>query len=401
MRISGRIDATPFASFDTKRPIILPKDHQITFLLALSYHRRFHHQVPNVVVNELRQRFHIPSVRVLVKSLKKRCGLCRVINSKPRPPLQAPLPAQRLTPFVKPFLFTGVDLFGPFEVTIGRRRELRYGVLFTCLVVRAIHLEVAVDASAASFFLCLRNFLNRRGRVEELWSDNATNFKGCSRLLKQIVSNANEYPELAAELVKRKITWSFITPGSPHHGGAWERMVGVVKKVLKYLLGKQAPRPETLSSFLIEVENVVNARPLTHVAVDKDSKDCLTPNHFLIGESNGMPPLGHFEKSGEMGPRQWRFAQMLSDHFWRRWVEEYLPDLTRRTKWFQRTKPLGVGDLVFVIDSGEFRNHWRRGVIVAVKTGRDGQVRSATVRMANGKTLDRPAVRIAALDIEN
>jgi hypothetical protein len=400
LRVAGRIDASPYASFDTKRPIILPKNHHVTVLLALSYHRRFHHQVPNIVINELRKRFHISSVRVLVRSLKKHCGYCRVAGSKPNPPLMSPLPTQRLTPFVKPFLYTGVDLFGPYTVTIGRRSEERYGVLFTCLVMRAIHIEVANGTSTEAFFLCLRNFLNRRGRVAEIWSDNATNFVGCDRVLNRSLKDYPANEEVAMELAKRKIAWHFITPASPHHGGAWERLVGVVKNVLHILLEKRSLRPETLNSFLIEVENIVNARPLTHVAVDRDTQDCLTPNHFLLGESNGMLPPGRFDDSDEIGPKQWRLSQMLADHFWRRWIEEYLPDLTRRTKWFKRAKPLGVGDLVFIIDSGEYRNTWKRGVIHSVKSGRDGQVRSAVVKLANGRKLERPATKLAALDIE-
>lgn len=73
------------------------------------------------------------------------------------------LPPDRATPFVPPFSFTGVDLFGPFNVTIGRRKEKRWAVIFTCLMVRAAHIEVADDLTADSFILCFPNFINRRG----------------------------------------------------------------------------------------------------------------------------------------------------------------------------------------------------------------------------------------------
>jgi hypothetical protein len=88
---------------------------------------------------------------------------------------------------------------------------------------------------------------------------------------------------------------------------------------------------------------------------------------------------------------------MLADHFWRRWIEEYLPDLTRRTKWFKRAKPLEVGDLVFFVESSEFRITWKRGVIASVKTGRDKQVRSATVKLANGSTVLHKGQSLLAL----
>jgi hypothetical protein len=311
----------------------------------------------------------------------------------------APLPPQRLTPFVKPFLYTGVDLFGPMQVTVGRRVELRYGVLFTCLVMRAIHLELARDLSTDSFLICLRNFLNRRGKVAEIWSDNGTNFRGAARELKRSFLEVLGDPDVDGELTKHRISWHFITPGSPHHGGAWERMIAVVKKVLLMLLHARAPKPETLYSFLVEAENIINSRPLTHVAIDSQSQEALTPNHFLLGESNGMPSPCLIDKSDELSPKQWRYSQLLANHFWSRWIKEYLPDITRRTKWFKRSKPLAVGDLVFIVDGGAARNTWKRGMVSGVVMGRDGQVRSASVRMPDGKILSRPITRLAALDV--
>ncbi|XP_073821264.1 uncharacterized protein [Musca autumnalis] len=114
--------------------------------------------------------------------------LCRIVQiesysdeikqdkAKPTQPLMGQLPPDRVTPFVRPFTYTGVDLFGPFNVTIGRRVEKRWAVIFTCLTVRAAHIELANDLSADSLILCLRNFINRRGTPVRLRSDNGTNF---------------------------------------------------------------------------------------------------------------------------------------------------------------------------------------------------------------------------------
>ncbi|XP_068250685.1 uncharacterized protein [Palaemon carinicauda] len=87
------------------------------------------------------------------------------------------LPQDRLEP-APPFTFTGVDFFGPFIIKEGRKELKRYGVIFTCLVSRSIHLEAANSLETDSFTHCLQRFIARRGTVQEIRCDNGTNFIG-------------------------------------------------------------------------------------------------------------------------------------------------------------------------------------------------------------------------------
>ena len=89
----------------------------------------------------------------------------------------ANLPQDRLEP-APPFTFCGVDYFGPWHIKEGRKELKRYGVLFTCLASRAIHLETAKSLETDSFINALRRFLARRGPVQLLRSDQGTNFVG-------------------------------------------------------------------------------------------------------------------------------------------------------------------------------------------------------------------------------
>ena len=71
-----------------------------------------------------------------------------------------------------------------------------------------------------------------------------------------------------------------------------------------------------------------------------------------------------------------------TDLLWRRWVKEYLPTLTRRTKWFKQQLFLNVGDVVVIADPNAARGMWLRGKFEAVHPGKDGVVRVADVRVA-------------------
>lgn len=54
----------------------------------------------------------------------------------------ADLPPARLTITSRAFTYVGLDLFGPITISVGRKTEKRWVKLATCLVVRAIHMEI-------------------------------------------------------------------------------------------------------------------------------------------------------------------------------------------------------------------------------------------------------------------
>ena len=143
IRMNSRLCAAEFLPYDTRYPIILPKDSYITRLVADWYHRNYKHANDEKVINEIRQKFHILKLRGQLSFVKKNCSWCRVYKALPKAPQMAPLPPERLTPFVRPFSYVGIDYLGPYLVKIGRASVKRWVALFTCLTIRAIHLEVA------------------------------------------------------------------------------------------------------------------------------------------------------------------------------------------------------------------------------------------------------------------
>ncbi|XP_037297042.1 uncharacterized protein LOC119190090 [Manduca sexta] len=193
-------------------------------------------------------------------------------------PITGDLPPCRLAHHQRPFTYTGLDYFGPLTITVGRAHQKRYVALFTCLTVRAVHLEIVHSLSTDSAIMALRRMIARRGCPAEIWSDNATNFHGAEKELRHMLQDGAK-----REASRRAIRWRFIPPGAPFMGGAWERLVRSVKTALTVVLREKHPREETLSTLLAEVENTVNSRPLTHVSVSPEDPEALTPNHFLLG----------------------------------------------------------------------------------------------------------------------
>uniref|UniRef100_W8AYL5 Pro-Pol polyprotein n=1 Tax=Ceratitis capitata TaxID=7213 RepID=W8AYL5_CERCA len=283
LRLSGRIDNAECVPLNTKRPIILPNSHHLTGLIARYYHEKYKHQNQESIVSAIRRKFWIPNLRRIVKSAAKNCQYCKNKRAEPKPPLMGQLPRDRLTAFVRVFSYTGVDFFGPYFVAVGRRREKRWGCLFTCLTVRAIHLELARDLSADAFIICLRNFINRRGVPTRIRSDRGTNFVGASKEDSMLVERG-----LVEEGTRHGIEWIFNSPGNPSAGGAWERMVRCVKRVLSFTLKTKVPQIQTLQSLFIEAESLVNSRPLTYLPLDHQDAEPLTPNHFILGCPNDV-----------------------------------------------------------------------------------------------------------------
>lgn len=398
LRMRTRIAACQFATEDAKKPIILPRKHHITTLIISHYHNEYHHMNHETVINELRQKYQINRVRSCFNQVRLECQKCKIQNAVPNPPFMSDLPPGRLEAFSRPFTHVGIDYFGPIEVTVGRRTEKRWGMLATCLTVRAIHVEVVYSLSTSSCIMAIRNFIARRGQPRRLYSDRGTNFIGANKELKKVEEVIN-HEEIMKEFTTTETEWVFNPPLAPHMGGSWERLIRTVKNNMMAVCTTKKPSDEVLRNTLTEIENVVNSRPLTHVPVDDDSAPALTPNHFLLGSSSGTKPLITSLDYSLTLKQNWCTSQILANLFWKRWITDYLPEITRRSKWFQSVKPVAIGDVVVIVDPKMPRNLWPKGKVIDTIPGRDGLVRSAIVHTTSG-TYERPAVKLAVLDVQ-
>ncbi|XP_055623242.1 uncharacterized protein LOC129766680 [Toxorhynchites rutilus septentrionalis] len=331
LRMRSRIGLCMYTTGDAKNPIILPRDHHITTLIINHYHALYHHQNHEIVINQVRQKYHVPRIRVCYAKVRRACQKCKNDTAIPHPLIMADLPLARLSAYSRPFTHTGVDYFGPMDITVGRRTEKRWGMLATCLTVRAIQFEIVYTLSTDSCIMALRNFIARRGVPRRFYSDRGTNFIGANRKLCEIESKINQ-ENIMKEFVSTETEWLFNPPASPHMGGSWKRLIRSVKNNLAAMKPSRKLSEEVLRNLLAEFENIVNSRPLTHVPIDDLSASALTPNHFLLGSSNGTKPLTNLDDSGVALRMSWCTSQILANQFWKRWVTDYLPEITRRTK---------------------------------------------------------------------
>ncbi len=393
LRVGGRLERAEELTRDARHPVILPPKHPLTDLIIKEAHETNFHSTTIRTHYDVRSRFWILKGRRAVERVLKMCFKCLKRSAKPLAPQMAPLPADRLKPYVPAFTNIGVDYFGPLYVSIGRRVEKRYGCLFTCLTTRAVHIELAHSMDSDSFLMAFRRFVSLRRSPSEVYSDNGTNLVAGERELREGLQRMKKDGKIRDQLADRAISWHFSPPSAPHFGGVWERMVRSAKTALRVVLGTQTVQEEVLATVLREVESMLNARPLTDLSLDPRDATPLTPYHFLLGYPHPHIPPDVTEDRNGLSRRRWFKAQELAQKFWRRWLVEYVPSLIERPKWTHPQRNVKVGELVLVVDNQTPRGQWPIGEVTKVMAskpdpraaGKEPTIRTVVVKTEAGE----------------
>ena len=85
-----------------------------------------------------------------------------------------------------------------------------------------------------------------------------------------------------------------------------------------------------LRTTLVEVEGILNSRPINHVTNDAGDVESLTPNHFLLLRANPSYEDAEVSDNEINSTKMWRRSQALANFFWKRFTKEYLPSLTEK-----------------------------------------------------------------------
>lgn len=230
LKVGGRISKSSL-THEQKHPILLPTNAHFTNLIIREKHLEMKHAGIQTTLYSIREQYWLLDGRNAVRKIIRQCVLCSRLSPTIIDYVMRELPADRLKDS-PPFTFVGVDYCGPFYIKEKGYRNTKkiksYVSVFVCFNTKAIHLELVGDLTTDSFIGALKRFIARRGKVTTIFSDNATNFVGASRELKELYDllNSDIHQKGVTNYLKNKeIVWKFIPPRAPHFGGLWEAAV--------------------------------------------------------------------------------------------------------------------------------------------------------------------------------
>lgn len=316
------------------------------------------------------------------------------------------LPMHRVA-MARPFSSTGVDFCGPIFIREGRRKNSKhikaYVAVWVCMATKAVHLEVVSDLSTDAFLNAFKRFIGRRGKPSDVFSDNGTNFVGANRELedlRKLFAQEDHQHKIIDATSNEGIKWHFIPPRAPHFGGLWEATVKSFKGHFHKVASEAALTFEEASTLVIQIEAILNSRPLSALSSDSNDLSYLSPGHFLVGSSLISYPEPDITQVKMNRLSRWQRLEQIRQHFWKRWSREYLSQLQQRAKWHtNRGEQLKVDQLVLCREEGLLPLKWILGRVQEVCPGDDNIIRAAVVKTAKG-IFKRPAVKLSVLPIE-
>ncbi|XP_048000992.1 uncharacterized protein LOC125237829 isoform X1 [Leguminivora glycinivorella] len=343
--------------------------------------------------------YWIPQGRSKVQRILKGCPECMKHDGGPyRLPETPALPKERVN-YSSPFTYVGTDYLGPLLVNNGNGSCKRWISLYTCLAVRAIHLEVVKDLTAEEGLLALKRMISARGVPTLITSDNAAHYKLLSEILQD------------PYCIEKEIKWKFIPQLAPWHGGFYERLIGLTKNCMKKTLQKHLLNDSQLATTVKEIEAVLNTRPLTYVDSEPDHvlkpSDFLTMGKCIVMETSSMDPItSHGTVTKDNLIKGWKKALIILREFKEMFENRYLLNLRERYSHHPKeprvTSKLTpkIGQIVQIKGDTKNRINWKVGKIVSLKEGADGLCRVATVQV--GDTIyTRSIAHLYPLEIED
>ena len=331
LRVEGRLENAELP-VDTRHPFIIPSRHAFTRLIVLNEHILAGHAGPLYTLTQTRQQFWITFGNGSVKHYIADCGECALQRAKPVRQSLSDLPSFRVTRARanKPFQICGTDFLGPIRYRQGRSDCKAWGLLFTCLSNRCLHVEIVTGLDLNNFLLAFSRFTNLRGSVETIYSDNGCTFCAAADTLPSLLGSCEFTDSLRKKRYKLGTNPSLRAEARRKLGNNGETFQNRVtpscgsRSTLATLI--------ELQTFTLDAVRIINDRPLTTLSDQPNDLLPVTPLCFL---GQGLAPytlLGKFHDKGDLR-RDYTYNATLAHKLWLSWVKGYLTNLKGRKKW--------------------------------------------------------------------
>ena len=394
-RISHESPLTP----ENEPQILLPYDHPLTKRIMRDAHCASGHRGRDATVARFRSRFWTSHATKLSKVVCESCQLCKRVTVKRMDQIMGQMPPARLKP-APPFTSVMLDLFGPYPVrgeVQKRTTGKAWGVIFTDLCCRAVHMEGVFGYDTESFLLAFSRFVSIRGWPSVIYSDPGSQLVGASEELKR-VWQAIDHDVVKQVGADAGCEWKFGPADSPWYQGAAEALIKSAKRAIDLSVRGHRLSASELLTVLSQASDLLNERPLGVMPGEDSEISILTPNSLLLGRSASRNPGGYVSNPSLRS--RITLIQGITDQFWKHWTSLYAPTLIHQTKWLHEERDLRVGDIVIVADSGVLKGEYRLARVSQVLPSADGRVRRVRILYKRYKVGEKLREYRGASDIE-
>uniref|UniRef100_A0AAF5RTL0 DUF5641 domain-containing protein n=1 Tax=Wuchereria bancrofti TaxID=6293 RepID=A0AAF5RTL0_WUCBA len=202
-----------------------------------------------------------------------------------------------------------------------------------------------------------------------------------------------------------KYTSKIKTPRAPWSGGVYERLIGLTKNAMRKSIGRKLLWQKELITLMVEIEGILNTRPLTYVSFDDyvviRPIDFISPNAPLVtqifSEKDQEEYTPYRMSTQEKLINYWSHTNEALDHFWELWKREYLNSLKERSQKnhtstrLVNTREPSEQEIVLVNEPEIARGMWK---LAKIKE-------KCYIEMPNGRLLHRLVNMLYPLEVED
>lgn len=155
-----------------------------------------------------------------------------------------------------------------------------------------------------------------------------------------------------------------------------------------------------MTTLIIQIESLLNSRPLCRLTDDPSDLQILTPAHFLVGESLTVIPEPMLNEIPQNKLSRWQNITQRVQGFWQRWHQDYLTSLQQRAKWKSKTDQLEVNDVVIIKEDNLYPSQWLLGKVTEIHPGSDNITRVVTLKTSRSE-VKRPVHKLIKLVVKS